>query len=61
MKTSKLIKIFIINTVSVIIVAKVLPILFRDIPERTFERILLIYFLIFNLVLLINLIKNKED
>ena len=60
MKTSRIIKIFLINTVFIILAAKIIPLFSTEISERIVERILLIYFLIFNVVLLIILNKDKK-
>lgn len=61
MKINKLIKIFIINTLSLLIIAKIIPTVFTNLSERTFERILLLYFLIFNIILFIKTKNIKED
>lgn len=60
MKTAKYIKIFIINTASVIIISKIIPSIFKNISEHSFERIMLAYFMLFNITLLYFVIKEEK-
>ncbi len=61
MKTNKYIKIFIINTVLVAFMSKILPLFSKNISEHSWDRILLLYFLIFNSMLLFKIIKEEKN
>lgn len=58
-KIYRYIKIFSINVFLVVVIGKIVPII-THISERSFERILLLYFLVFNLILLFLIIKEEK-
>ncbi|MCX7905595.1 MAG: hypothetical protein N2446_02715 [Elusimicrobiales bacterium] len=61
MQVNKFIKIFAYNVIIIIILSKTIPLLSKNISERIVDRILLLYLLVFNSILLYIILKKEKQ
>ncbi len=61
MKTNRYIKIFIANIIIIAVISKIGPLFSKNISEHNLDRILLLYFLVFNIILFLKLKKEERN